>query len=54
MPEQIPKKIHFIWIGGPILKKYLESILKLLYILKPKNFEVNIPFINMTIILENT
>jgi hypothetical protein len=27
--EKAPKKIHFVWVGGPIKQKYLESILNL-------------------------
>ena len=31
---QIPSKIHFIWLGGPIRPEYLKSILELASIVK--------------------
>jgi len=38
MPS-IPKKIHFIWIGGILPDQYLTSIIKLAQIAKKSGFE---------------
>ncbi|KTD76582.1 TcdA/TcdB catalytic glycosyltransferase domain-containing protein [Legionella waltersii] len=38
----IPKKIHFIWIGGPIPEKYLKSILGLAQVAKLSGYELNV------------
>lgn len=41
-PDTIPRKIHFIWVGGPIKEEYLNSINSLLIAAKNGNFEVNL------------
>lgn len=38
----LPKKIHFIWVGGPIPGGYLTNILKLTNMVVKNGFEVNI------------
>lgn len=41
-PIPIPKKIHFIWLGGAIPFKYLQSIIGLVRVAKNSGFEVNL------------
>lgn len=38
----IPKKIHFIWLGGPIPKNYLATIHHLAALAKNSGFEINL------------
>jgi len=40
MNREIPKKIHFIWLGGPIPEKYLREIMKLSAVAYRSKFEV--------------
>lgn len=42
LPIELPKKIHFIWVGGAIPEKYLRSIQKLADIAKRSGFEINL------------
>lgn len=42
LPIELPKKIHFIWVGGPVPEKYLRSIQKLADIAKRSGFEINL------------
>lgn len=38
----IPKKIHFIWLGGNVPEKYCRNILSFASIAKKYNFEINL------------
>ncbi|TAK74023.1 MAG: hypothetical protein EPO11_07555 [Gammaproteobacteria bacterium] len=40
--EELPKKMHFVWLGGPITEQYLQSIGKLSSLATANGFEVNI------------
>ncbi len=40
--ELPPKKIHFIWVGGPIPPNYLRSIQNLAKVAKRSGFEINL------------
>lgn len=41
-PKPIPKKIHFIWLGGKLPFKYLQSIIGLARVAKESGFELNL------------
>lgn len=38
----MPKKIHFIWVGGPIKKEYMENIENLALLARQSGFEINV------------
>ncbi len=40
--EPIPRKIHFIWLGGPIPEHYLRSIAGLAKLAKKDGYEINL------------
>lgn len=41
-PASIPKQIHFVWVGGPIKKEYLENIMKVSAFAKKQGLEINL------------
>ena len=38
----IPKKMHYIWVGGPIKEEYLDNILKMARVAEESGFELNV------------
>lgn len=49
-PKALPKKIHFIWIGGAIPKNYLATIEKMTWLARKSAFEISLWTDNPTII----
>ncbi len=40
--KKIPNKIHFIWLGGTLPKKYQDNIIKLAVVAKRSGFEITL------------
>jgi len=41
-PKEVPKKIHIVWVGGPIPEKYLDEIKVLSDLAQSDGFELNL------------